>query len=256
MCGRSTRRHTSWGSSSSSQTDKTRLPSGSPLVLGYTLYYLGDLLQPATHRSRGLLSMTPRSTAPLPSSMGLDPGVACLCYAALDAVVSWLSGPGPAEEPASSYPSPGLLIPEPRLGSGCCCLIHQFRRERQAAHELAEAAITSTEQGFPHCWRGGYPARLGASRAGTSRGRNCADNQGLTALRATGAEWATVFSRPAGRGVWESGAGRGGLAALAEALASYGQNRGALWEAELYRPKGELTLRKSRVGIAAGCNRF
>ena len=90
--------------------------------------------------------------------------------------------------------------------------LHQFRREGQAAQERAEAVITlSTEQGFPYwlAWgtilRGWALAEQGQGEEGIAQMR-----QGLAAYRATGAEiWTAVLSCPAGRGVWESRAGRG-----------------------------------------------
>ena len=64
---------------------------------------------------------------------------------------------------------------------GFAAMLHQFRREGQAAQERAEAAdyALSTEQGFPF-WlaMGNYRAGLGAGRAGTGRGRDCADAPG------------------------------------------------------------------------------
>ena len=129
-------------------------------------------------------------------------------------------------------------------------LLHQLRREGQAAQERAEAAIAlSTEQGFRN-WlamglilRGWALAEQGQGEEGIAQMR-----QGLAALRAIGAELVTaVFSCPAGRGVWERGTGRGRATVLAEALAMVDKTGERFYEAELYRLKGELTLAQSSV---------
>ena len=78
--------------------------------------------------------------------------------------------------------------------------LHQFRREEQAAQERAEAVIAlSTEQGFRLVGAGNDLAGLGAGRAGTRRGRNCADTAGPGCLPGHGSRAvAAVLSCPAG----------------------------------------------------------
>ena len=109
--------------------------------------------------------------------------------------------------------------------------LHQFRREGQAAQERAEAVITlSYRAGVSGpVGVGDYPAGLGAGRAGTERGRDCADTPGPGRLPGhRGRAVTTVFSCPAGRGVWESGAGRRRADRAGRGAGSSGQNWGAL----------------------------
>ena len=124
-------------------------------------------------------------------------------------------------------------------------LVHHFRREGQATQERTEAMIVfSREQGFPFGSKWGYPARLGAGRAGTRRGGHHADAAGVGRLAGHGVRViAVTFSRPASRGAWESGADRRRADVLAEALGATVNRTGeTFWEAELYRLKGQLTL--------------
>ena len=93
---------------------------------------------------------------------------------------------------------------------GYAAWLHQFRREGQAVQERAEAVIAlSTEQGFPF-W---------AARGTILRGWALVEQgQGRRELRRYTRAWlprglrgqggAAVFSCPAGRGIWQSGAAR------------------------------------------------
>ena len=101
-------------------------------------------------------------------------------------------------------------------------MLHQFRREGQAAQERAEAVIAlSTEQGFAH-WlaHGDSSAGLGTDRAGTGRGRNSQIHQGLAAYQATGTEIErSHFLALLAEAYGKMGQVEEGLTALAEALA-------------------------------------
>src|SRR5262249_1633626 len=117
-------------------------------------------------------------------------------------------------------------------------------------------AITlSTEQGFPF-WgamgtivRGWALAEQGQQEEGIVQLR-----QGLAAWRATGAElvrpcYLALLAETYGK----MGQAEGGLTVLAEAVAVGHKNGERFYEAELYRLKGELTLKQSRVrGAEAG----
>jgi len=129
-------------------------------------------------------------------------------------------------------------------------MVHQLRREEQAAHEQAEAAITlSTEQGIAQ-WlaqgivlRGWALAEQGQEEAGIVQMR-----RGIAAWRATGAQlW-----RPHSLALLAEAYGKGrqveeGLAVLARALAEVHKSEERNYEAELYRLKGQLTLQKFQV---------
>jgi len=134
-------------------------------------------------------------------------------------------------------------------------VLHQLRREGQAAQERAKAAITlSAEQGFPY-WlargtilRGWALAEQGQREEGIAQMR-----QGLTAYRATGSEvYRTSYLALLAEAHGKTGQAEEGLNVLAEALAAVDRTGERFYEAELYRLKGELTLAQSSVqGLAS-----
>ena len=129
-------------------------------------------------------------------------------------------------------------------------LVHQFRREATADPRAGRGADCALDRARVSAvvGVGNYPAGLGTGRAGTGRGRDCPDAPGPGCPSGHGGRGdAAVFSCPAGRGVWESGADqRKGLAVLAEALAVVDKTGERFYEAELYRLKGELTLQQKK----------
>ena len=109
-------------------------------------------------------------------------------------------------------------------------LLHQLRREEQAAQERAEAVVTlAREQGFSRweAWgivMGGWAlAAQGQREEGIVQIR-----QGLAAWQATGrAAAGRALACPAGRDVWESGAGRSGADGDSRGAGADRQNRRA-----------------------------
>jgi predicted ATPase len=133
---------------------------------------------------------------------------------------------------------------------GCAPMLHQFRREGQAAQERAEAAITlASEQGFSFwvAWgtllRGWALAEQGRGEEGVTQIR-----QGLAAYRATGSEhqrpyWLALLAEAYSK----VGQVEEGLTALTEALATVDKTGERFYEAELCRLRGQLTLQKFQV---------
>ena len=110
-------------------------------------------------------------------------------------------------------------------------MLHQFRREGQASPRAGRGSdYTLDRAGFP-LWlalgtilQGWALAEQGQGEEGIAQIR-----QGLAAYRATGAELTrSVFSCPAGRGVWESGTGRGRAELTGRGAGCGGQNWGAV----------------------------
>ncbi|HEV8713986.1 MAG TPA: AAA family ATPase, partial [Candidatus Binatia bacterium] len=128
---------------------------------------------------------------------------------------------------------------------GMAARFHQLRREGQAVKERAEAMIAlSTEQGFPYwlalgtIWRGWALAARGQTEEGIAQIR-----QGLAAYQATGAEagrpWYLALLAEA---YGKVGQAEEGLNVLTEALEVVNKTGERMYEAELYRLKGMLTL--------------
>jgi predicted ATPase len=127
----------------------------------------------------------------------------------------------------------------------CAAFLYQYRREGQVTQERAGAMITlSSEQGFPlllaygTILRGWALAEQGQGEEGIAQ--MC---QGLAAARATGAEVdSPYFLALLAEAYGKEGQVEEGLTVLAEALAVVDKTGVRLWEAELYRLKGELSL--------------
>jgi predicted ATPase len=127
-------------------------------------------------------------------------------------------------------------------------MFHQFRRERHAAQERAEAAmVLCTEQGFAYylAWatiiQGWTLAEQEQAEEGIAR-----MHQGLTALRVTGGMLRLPYYLALLAEVYgKAGQTEVGLALLREALAVVPATAEHWWEAELYRLQGELLLQAS-----------
>jgi tetratricopeptide (TPR) repeat protein len=130
--------------------------------------------------------------------------------------------------------------------------LHLFRREESAAQDQAKVALScSTEQGFP------LFAAIGASVHGyllTEQGHEEAGfaqiHRGLATWRATGAE----LGRTSALAFLAEAYGKHsqveeGMNVLTEALTDAERREERFYEAELYRLKGELTLRQSRASL-------
>jgi predicted ATPase len=215
-----------------------------------TLVYLGELASARGHLEQGMVLYDPRhhrSHASLYS--GHDPGVCCQEYMAwtlwalgypeqaLETINKALTL---ARELAHLYSLAGALS----YGA----VLHQFRREREAVQQMAEALMAlSTEQGFAEQLARGTILRgwaLFAQGQGTEGMVQM--RQGLTALQATGGDvrrplfLALLAEAYGGIGQIEEG-----LNVLAEALAAAEKTGGRFYEAELYRLKGELLVARA-----------
>jgi adenylate cyclase len=124
-------------------------------------------------------------------------------------------------------------------------VLHNFRREGQAARERAEAVIAlSREQGLPFqltaglVHRGWALAQQGQGEKGIAQIR-----EGLTASRTIGTEgYRASYLGILAEAYRTAGQPEEGLTVLAEALAVVEKTGERWWEAELYRLKGELLL--------------
>ncbi|MBI3799862.1 MAG: AAA family ATPase [Deltaproteobacteria bacterium] len=197
-------------------------------ALGQSLFWFGEFALAREHVEQGITLYNPllhRSHAFL---YGQDSGISCLLLAAL---TLWHLGyPAQAlkrsdnaltlaQELSYSYSLAGAPV--------LAAMLHQFRREGQAAQERAEAAIAlSSEQGFPlllargTILRGWALAEQGQGEEGIVQMR-----QGLAALWTTGAEvfrlhFLTLLAEAYGK----AGQAEEGLTLLAEALAAVGKS--------------------------------
>jgi predicted ATPase len=232
-------------------------------VLGETLWLLGEFAPARAYLEQGITLYDPQQHRSLAFLHGVDPGVDCLSSAAF--VLWYLGHPEQALKRSHEALTIAQGLSHPfSLGLALVMagLLHQLRREGQAAQERAEAAMTlATEQGFAE-WlgagsvlRGWVLVEQGQGEEGIAQMRH-----GLTAFQAVGIEVIrTIILSHQAEAYGKAGQAEEGLTVLAEALAVVDKTGERIYEAELYRLKGTLTLQskvqgpKSRVEEAEGC---
>jgi predicted ATPase len=181
---------------------------------------------------------------------GHDPGVCCRDFAAW---ALWVLG----------YPDQALTQSQEALtlahdlshpmsvGNALdfAAIVHQLRRESQAAQERAEAAIAlSTGQGFPYWLVYGTLLRGWALAEQGQEEGIMQMRQGLATYKTAGWEEArSYFLALLAEACGKMGQAEEGLNVLAEALDAVCKNGERFYEAELYRLKGTLTLKQSEV---------
>jgi predicted ATPase len=216
--------------------------------LGQTLCIQGELALAREHLGQVVANYEPYRHSAMAFRFGYDPGV----YAhAMEGWVLWLLG----------YPEQALWRSHEalRLAWGqshpftlsltlvTVAILQLMRGEGEATLEHVQAGlILSTEHGFPYLSAAGTVLQgWGRARAGQEEEGIAQMRQGLAALRATGAE----LLRPYLLALLAEACGRcgqieAGLGALEEALVAADQHAERFYEADLYRLKGELLLRK------------
>ncbi len=213
---------------------------------GATLYYLGEFVSAREHLEAALALYDPQQHRAHVALYRQDPGVACLSYAAW---TLWCLG---YPEQALQKMQEALTLARESLhpfslawGLNFAGRLHEFRRESQAAQRRAEAAIAlAGKHGFAYwlAWatviRGWALAAHGPAGEGIAQIR-----QGMAAIQATG----TAIARSQDLGLLAEaqrtvGQTENGLATVAEALALVAQTEERIYEAELHRLTGELTL--------------
>jgi len=226
------------------------------MLLGVVLLWLGELTAAGEHFAQGVAFHDPHQDLQQRRSQavrnGQDHQIALLSHAAW---MLWLQGYADqalqrsqealrlADELAHPFSSAFALI----YAAG----VHQFRREEQAAQQLAEATIArSTEQGFQFLSARGMSVRgwtfieQGQIEEGIAQLR-----QALTVYQALGIErgqphFLAVLAE-AHRKAEQSDEGLALVARAQDILTISGER---WWEAELYRLKGELVLQSGVRG--------
>jgi class 3 adenylate cyclase/predicted ATPase/DNA-binding winged helix-turn-helix (wHTH) protein len=220
--------------------------------LGSLLFWCGELRQARVHVEQGTALYDPQQHHSLSLRYGQDPGVGCLAYGAL---ILWLLGyPDQALQHSHEALTLAQELPYPfnlARALAVAAIVHQFRREGQAARERAEAAIVlATEQGFPHwvAWailmRGWGLTELGAPPEGIAQLQ-----QALALWRTAGAEHAQLYGHILlAEAYGKAGKPAEGLHVLATVRATVHQLGKRFCGAELYRLQGELRLQSAAQG--------
>lgn len=221
-------------------------------ALGANLFYIGEFVSARVELEDVLARYDPALHRTQAFVYGLEPGVQALAMLATDL---WLLG-YPDRALARSQDALDLARTPTHPSDSADALlaaieVRMLRGEVQVAHELAQALIAlATDYGLPYglafgtILSGWALAEQGSAAAGIDLIR-----QGLDAYRATGAElMRTHFLMLLAEACGSAGQAEAGLASLAEALAVMEQTEEGLYEAELHRVMGKLTLVKANWG--------
>ena len=173
---------------------RPRSPVGGPLSLGQYLVLSWRVCPGPKHLEQGIALYDPQQHRSLAFLSGHDPGGGCLSYAACDPVV--LGYPDQALQRSTRH-SPWLGAGSPfSLAWPWTMLpasISSAGRRKQPKSGQRQLIALSTEQGFPFLLAIGTISGLGASRAGTRRGGDCADAPGPGRLPGYGGRAGTAI---------------------------------------------------------------
>jgi class 3 adenylate cyclase/predicted ATPase len=219
-------------------------------TLGQTLLFLGEFAQAQAHLSQGFALYDPQQHSAHAFMYGYDPGSSCLSYEA----VAWqlLGYPDRAVGKIQQALALARELSQPSslaIVSTNAAVFRQLRREGALTQELAEGVTAlSTEYGFAE------PLAIGSLQHGWAVVEQGGGEEGITELRqgmaaykATGSDmvWPWMLALLA-ESYAKVGQMEAGLTALAEALAAGDRSHEGIYEAELHRRKGELTLKQFR----------
>jgi DNA-binding winged helix-turn-helix (wHTH) protein/predicted ATPase len=214
-------------------------------ALGTTLFFMGHLPAAREHFEQGIILYDGQPQSAAAFLHGADPGVLCRIYVAW---TLWMLG---YADQALQRMDEALALAQGHPFSLAFALpfsawLHLFRREWHAAHIQAEAVIAlATEQGFPQWVALGMLARGGALCGQGQYAEGSRQlQQGLAAWQAQGLSlgqprYLTMLAEAYGE-VRQADAG---LQVLDEALALLESTGERVYEADLYRLRGELLLR-------------
>jgi predicted ATPase len=222
-------------------------------ALGWTLLWRGEGTVGLAHLEQGIALYDPQEHRFLGSVYGQHPTVSSLGSRAL--ALGLLGYPDQALKGSQETLALAQDVAHPNSLSYALCIaavLHLFRREGKAAQGQAEAVIAlSEEHGFPQWLASGIACRGAAlSAQGQEEEGITQIRQGLAALQAAGANFTVPqFLALLAEAYGKAGQPEEGLTALTEALNFVDKTGERLYEAELYRLKGTLTL-QSRASLA------
>jgi predicted ATPase len=216
------------------------------MVLGMTLFRLGEVLPARTHLEQGTALYEPTHHHAPTYLYAADPGVILLCYAAR---ALWLLGyPAQAVERSHAALTLAEQLSHPfsqAYAVTWTAFLQQLRRDRPAVDARVEAANRrATAHGFPFLAEAGAFLQGWARAAQGHRDAGMAQmSQALVGPRAAGVDqglpyWLALLAEAYGT----SAQTEEGLALLSEALSVADKAGGRYWTAELYRLQGVLLL--------------
>jgi class 3 adenylate cyclase/predicted ATPase len=217
--------------------------------IGAISYFLGDLALAREHCEQGIALYDHRQHASHAFLYGQDPGVTCRTYEA--GALLQLGYPDQALKVSNDGLTLARELGHPMsmvLALSSVARLHHLRGEAQTTQELAEAMISLSSEHGMHDWLTGGTIQRGQALAEQGREEEgiVQMREGLAAAQSIGMK----VSRPGllgglARAYGEVGQVDEGLAALAESLALVQKTGERLHEAEQYRIKGELLLKRA-----------
>ena len=218
--------------------------------LGITMLYLGAPTLAREHLERAVaIGDTDRSAAKSAAALtAQNPGVAARAHLA---VPLWMLG-YPDQALRSSRKALVLAreLAQPFSVAYALlsnALLHSFRREAQAALEMASELIAvCRDRGFSQLWLGSGMSVFGWSLLQLGRAADGVAQlrAGIEAIRAAGTELVVPYYSGLLADAYASlGQVDAGLQAVQDGLGVVAKTGERLWEAELHRLKGELTQR-------------
>lgn len=226
------------------QDDPTLLIAGH-FTLGRSLFHLGELSPAREHLEQALSLYEPRHQSSYVARFGLDPRASCLSY--MSHVLWHLGYPDQALEKSHEALALARDLSHPFSMAAAldyAAMLHQFRREEQAARERAEAATSLCgDRGFAYYLAWGSIMRGWVlSERGEEEGLKQI-RQALKALRATGATLRqTYYLALLAEAYGNTDQVKEGLVMLDEALTAARTTGERYYEAELHRLKGSWVL--------------
>jgi predicted ATPase len=224
-------------------------------ALGLTRFYLGELLQAATHLEAGVAyyALQPRRSQAV---RGIhDPGVMCHAFAGLAAGLLGYPDQALLRIETTLQLAQELAHPYSLAFAHCAAaVVHQYRREARETAAQAEAAIAvAREQGFP-LWaamgtvlRGWALTFQGQIDAGIADMR-----QGIAIWGATGAANVVPYYHALlAEAYGEAGEVKEALQVLEEACVLMQSTGERWWEAEILRLQGVFLLQQPRHDVKA-----
>jgi predicted ATPase len=215
-------------------------------VMGVVFYRLGELVSSLQHLDLGLSLYDPQQHHSQASHYIVDPGVACLCFAAH---TLWLLGyPDQAAQRNQQALTLAQQLSHPlslAIALYFLTVLCHFRREPLRAQELAETAMThASKHGFAH-WltqatmlRGWARAMQGDGETGIAQ-----IHPGVRAFQTDRDYWPRPYPLSLlVEALYTGGQITAGLQVLEQVLTLVEQGAIRWWQPELYRLKGELLL--------------
>ena len=223
-------------------------------ALGSSSFEMGKLLLAREHKEAAIFLYDPARHGPLAARKSFDAKGYALSFLGM---ALWILGyPDQALKRANEAVEFCQALSHPLSMAGAeffLGVVQQYRHEARAAQKAAERAIAlSAEHGFTF-WlpvatilRGWAMAQQGLNEQGIAQ-----MEEGLVAFRATGPgtgrpHWLSLLAEAC----IESGRLNDGLSVLTEAQAFADETEGRGYDAEIYRLKGELLLRRGDSNAA------